>query len=59
MPERHAQFPDRADLDRLAALALPRQVAADLKALAAALSPRADAVARRPASLAAQDAGMA
>ncbi len=62
MPERHAQFPDRADLDRLAALALPRQVAADLKALAAALSPRGAAATRpasRPGPLATQDAGTA
>lgn len=62
MPERNAQFPDRADLDRLAALGLPRQVAADLKVLTTALAPRGAGGGRpasRPGPLAAQDAGMA
>lgn len=40
LPERHALFPDRAELDQLAALPLPAQVAADLAALMAALPPR-------------------
>ena len=41
MPERHAQFPDRADLETLARLALPAQLATDHAALMAALGCRA------------------
>jgi hypothetical protein len=63
MPERLAQFPNAADLDRLAALSLPAQVAADLKALMAVVAPRPSAsarAARRPASsLSAPTSGMA
>jgi hypothetical protein len=63
MPERLAQFPDSADLDRLAALPLPAQVESDLKALMAVVSPRPAAQARaahRPASpLSARTSGMA
>ncbi len=61
MPERQAQFPDRADLDRLAALRLPAQVGADLQALMAALAPRPAAARspRRAPALAAPESGMA
>ena len=51
MPERHAQFPDRAELEALASLGLPRQLSSDLSALLSALSPRAgQPAARRPAA---------
>ena len=51
MPERHAQFPDRAELEALASPGLPRQLSADLSALLAALSLRsALPAARRPAA---------
>jgi hypothetical protein len=51
MPERYAQFPDRAELEALASPGLPRQLSADLSALLAALSLRsALPAARRPAA---------
>lgn len=40
MPERRAQFPDRARIEALADLSLPGQLAADHSALLVALSPR-------------------
>ncbi len=40
MPERHAQFPDRSEIEPLSLLRLPGQLAADHAALLAALYPR-------------------
>jgi len=45
MPERRAQFPDRARIEALAALPLPGQLTSDCATLLAALTPRPESMA--------------